>query len=87
MGDVLEELHKAREVFIEKATEQARHMAWVIAVIYSTVQYPMVIVFSVFIFLSFLTFEETLVTYKGSFVARYRFQIGSQRIQFNVHIG
>ena len=39
MGDVLGELHKAREVFIEKATEQARHMAWVIAVIYSKVQY------------------------------------------------
>ena len=37
MGDVLEELHKAREVFIEKATEQARHMAWVMAVIYSKV--------------------------------------------------
>ena len=37
MGDVLEELHKAREVFTEKATEQARHMAWVIAVIYSKV--------------------------------------------------
>ena len=37
MGDVLGELYKAREVFIEKATEQARHMAWVIAVIYSKV--------------------------------------------------
>ena len=38
MEDVLDELHKAREVFIEKATEQARHMAWVIAVIYSKVK-------------------------------------------------
>ena len=42
MEDVLGELHKAREVFIEKATEQARHMAWVIAVIYSKVKYSSV---------------------------------------------
>ena len=46
MGDVLGELHKAREVFIEKATEQARHMAWVIAVIYSKVKYLLAIGFS-----------------------------------------
>ena len=57
MGDVLEELHKAREVFIEKATEQARHMAWVIAVIYSKVHY-----FGVFTCLSFITLKKTIVT-------------------------
>lgn len=47
MGDVLEELYKAREVFVEKATEQARHMAWVMAVIYSKVSHAPISEFQV----------------------------------------
>ena len=37
MPDVLEELECAQAVFVEKTSEQARHMAWVIAVIYAKV--------------------------------------------------
>ena len=37
MEDVLEELKRAQSVFVEKTSEQARHMAWVIAVIYAKV--------------------------------------------------
>ncbi|XP_064632637.1 E3 ubiquitin-protein ligase RNF123-like isoform X2 [Lineus longissimus] len=35
MTDVREELERAKTVFEEKASEQSRHMAWIIAVIYS----------------------------------------------------
>ncbi|ESO88781.1 hypothetical protein LOTGIDRAFT_234381 [Lottia gigantea] len=38
MCEVKEDLLKAKEVFLEKITEQARHMGWVISVIYSRVQ-------------------------------------------------
>ncbi len=37
LPDVKTELQKSYKVFLEKATEEVRHMAWVIAVVYSEV--------------------------------------------------
>lgn len=37
LDKVQEELNRAKAVFEEKVAEQSRHMAWVIAVIYSQV--------------------------------------------------
>ena len=37
MTEVMDELQRAYSVFTEKASEQARHMAWVIGVIYAKV--------------------------------------------------
>ena len=37
LTEVVSELERAKGVFEQKATEQARHMAWVIAVIYAEV--------------------------------------------------